>query len=138
MGVLGFLKRKKHEDIDDIRSHILGEPAPRLTQPPARLNESRFEPQGFEESDEPYAPQYPAPSPGYGRLAAPRPAPLRDDLEAFEPFAPQPREEKLGRDYDIAQRLDVIEAQLGAIRSQTETINERLKNLEMKLGQRRY
>jgi chaperonin cofactor prefoldin len=28
----------------------------------------------------------------------------------------------------------MIESQLSAIRSQTETINERLKNLEMKLG----
>jgi chaperonin cofactor prefoldin len=36
-------------------------------------------------------------------------------------------------------RLNLIESQLAAIRSMTETINERLKNMESRLGlQRRY
>jgi hypothetical protein len=40
------------------------------------------------------------------------------------------------REYDIADRLKIIESQLQAIRSQTETINERLKNMEMHMGRR--
>jgi len=38
--------------------------------------------------------------------------------------------------FDILQRLDMIEATLSAIRAQTETINERLKTLDMKMSQR--
>ena len=63
--------------------------------------------------------------------------PGRKDLD-FEDMG-QPAMRGPSKDYDVMQRLDVIESQLQAIRSQTETINERLKNLEFKLtGGRRY
>jgi hypothetical protein len=42
------------------------------------------------------------------------------------------------RDYDVLDRLNLIESQVAAIRSMTETINERLKNLDAKFGSRRY
>ena len=38
--------------------------------------------------------------------------------------------------YEIIDRLNLIESQLSAIRSQTETINERLKNMERSMGKR--
>ena len=62
------------------------------------------------------------------------------DLTIDQGFGSKQYENKdeSSRNYDILDRLNIIEAQLSAIRSQTETINERLKNMEMKLGPRRY
>lgn len=45
---------------------------------------------------------------------------------------------EVSKNYEMMDKLNMIEAQLSAIRSQTETINERLKNLEMRLQGRRY
>lgn len=122
MSLFGFLKKKKgSEDFESVRSHILGEP----------INEPVSEPMPEE-----YPPVERAPPSGYGRFGTPNPPPLREDIEAFEPFAPRQEEPKAGNAYDISQRLDIIESQLSAIRSQTETINERLKNMEMKISRR--
>ena len=64
-----------------------------------------------------------------------------DQQNQFEqPISNQPERKELtlddNRRYEIEDRLNIIETQLQAIRSQTETINERLKNLDAKLGRR--
>ncbi|MBI4170561.1 MAG: hypothetical protein HY514_02620 [Candidatus Aenigmarchaeota archaeon] len=126
--------RKKHDiDYSDVRSHVVGERA--------------FEPQtigekfGFEKPDfpqDPYVPEsfQPQPftpqqfsSPPQHKFGS-RPDPRMD----FGMEEQQPR----ARDYDILDRLNLIESQLSAIRSQTETINERLKNMETRLSGRRF
>ena len=118
-----WLKRRMHkdDDIEDIRSNVLGSVEesdfPRrerfdadLEDPLKKLGDKRFE-----TFDEP---------PGFNSIDT--------------------RTEKYGRndkgeDYEILDRLNLIESQLVAIRSQTETINERLKNMESRFGlQRRY
>lgn len=119
MGLFGSLKKKLGRDDDndytEIRSHVIGE------RPPAEMEfqERKFGPQPPQEfNDDPF-----------------RPEPMRPEpFSAREPVSfEQPR-----KDYDIMDKLSMIEVQLSAIRSQTETINERLKNLEMKLSSRRY
>ena len=124
MSILGGIKSRffsRSEDIEginDIRSHVIGEGEnpyrdegpimPQRADVPELPDVSRFgrEPIGFE------------------------PAPDRD-------FGREPVERSdTGRDYDILDKLNIMEAQLSAIRSQTETINERLKNLEMRIGRR--
>ncbi len=132
MGLFGRLKdkithRKSDEDVYDFRSHVLGEPnpldEPRMPEPveplPARSSFDR------EETDfsEPVIQRH-----------------KLKDLTIGQDFGKQyeGKDESLSRNYDILDRLNIIEAQLSAIRSQTETINERLKNMEMKLGPRRY
>ena len=133
MGLFGRLKdrithRKSDEDVYDFRSHVLGEPnpldEPRMPEPveplPAR---SSF--------DQPQEPDFSEPIIQRHKLK---------DLTIGQDFGKQyeGKDESSSRNYDILDRLNIIEAQLSAIRSQTETINERLKNMEMKLGPRRY
>lgn len=122
--MFGFLKRKKHkgEDLgfDDVKSGVLGkdyyEPEP--------VPEKEFaEPRGM---GEPFEPDQ--------RFGSPRPSEkFGEPLSIDQPMTAEPR---TGRDYDILERLNLIESNLLAIRNQTETINERLKNLEMKLTRR--
>ncbi len=122
-----WLKRRMHkdDDIEDIRSNVLGssmdEPDfPRrerfdadLEDPLKKLGDKRFE--NFEEP------------PGFNTI----------DTRTQE-RNPRSYDNK-SENYDIMDRLNLIESQLAAIRSQTETINERLKNMESRLGlQRRY
>jgi hypothetical protein len=128
MSILGSIKNRffgRSEDISeisDIRSHVIGgnyeDPyrdegpiTPQRADVPELPDVSRFgrEPVGFEPG--------PMPERGFDR----------------EPISV---ERDTNRDYDIADKLNIIEAQLSAIRSQTETINERLKNLEMRIGRR--
>lgn len=130
MGLFSRLKDRLHkkeaEDIYDFRAHVLNEPQP------------------FEEPKEP-EPLEPLPvrssfqEPDYSEPIIPR-SRLKDltvEPSYEPPKAFERAEEKAGRDYDILDRLSIIEAQLSAIRSQTETINERLKNMELRLGTRR-
>ncbi|MDI6721061.1 MAG: hypothetical protein QMD85_01630 [Candidatus Aenigmarchaeota archaeon] len=127
--MLGFLKRKKKEEMDDffdIKSTIAGTPPERdvIEQPsPRQMRNDPFGRPVKEEQE--WAPPFPG----------------RKDVE-FEDFGTTTYEKAFrgpSKDYDVMQRLDVIESQLQAIRSQTETINERLKNLEFRLaGGRRY
>lgn len=130
MGLFSRLKdkithRKSDEDVYDFRSHVLGEPnpldEPRMPEPieplPARSSFDR------EETD------FSEPIIQRNKLK---------DLTIEPGFGKSYEKDELSRNYDIMDRLNIIEAQLSAIRSQTETINERLKNMEMKLGPRRY
>ena len=119
--MLGFLSRfrKKSEDIGDIRSHILGEQ--RFNEPPP----SRF--------DEPM----PLKDEGFDRpFNEPMPRYDRQPVGIDAPFEIEKPSEK--SNYEVLDRLNFIENQLSAIKSQVELVNERLKNMEMKLGTRRY
>lgn len=123
-------------DLSDIRSHVVGEPynEPYANAPPAGLEPPgpppaiRFRNEGGLQK-------------GGDRFGFREEEPLRMEDE----FGPPPGREPVGMDeppaaadYEIRDRLSMIEAQLSAIRSQTETINERLKNMEMRMGARRY
>ncbi|MBI2173411.1 MAG: hypothetical protein HYT73_04385 [Candidatus Aenigmarchaeota archaeon] len=114
--MFGFLKKKRKEEMDDffdIKNTITG-------RQPERDVIDTGKPFAEQKEDE-WVPSFPG----------------RKDL-GFEDMG-QPAMRGPSKDYDVMQRLDVIESQLQAIRSQTETINERLKNLEFKLtGGRRY
>lgn len=127
MSMLGFLKRhrKDYDDLEDIRSNVLGNDLLRLQPPepdfPRAATERRVadrfpgieEPMRFEEP------------PGF---------------TSVDTRFPDRNQERFSQDkqnsYDIMDRLNLIESQLSAIRSQTETINERLKNMETKLTRR--
>ena len=117
------MHKKDYDDLEDIRSNVLGNdflknpepdfPRPSTSDFPSRSYERRnagFQP-GFDEFSEP---------PGFSSIDT-----------RF-----QGRNEDKNNNYDIIDRLNLIESQLAAIRSQTETINERLKNLETKLTRR--
>ena len=115
--MFGFLKKKNREEMDDffdIKNTITGkQPERDFEQPPK-------DPFGRPvKQEEEWNPPFPGKSTG------------------FEEFQPEPFRGP-SKDYDVMQRLDVIESQLQAIRSQTETINERLKNMEFRMGGRRY
>ena len=117
--MFGFLKRKKSDEMDDIfdiKSTITGK------RPDKDFDEPR-DPFGRpvkQEQDE-WTPPFPG-----------------NKETGFNDFQPEPFKGP-SKDYDLMQRLDVIESQLQAIRSQTETINERLKNMEFRItGGRRY
>jgi len=116
MGILSGIKdrvlRRNEGDVEDFRSHILGQsyqpPVPE-PEPPKKLFERE---------------------------------PAVGDTEPFgfdEPLTNRSAETaEVSKNYEIIDRLNIIEAQLSAIRSQTETINERLKNMELRLQGRRY
>jgi len=112
------LHKKGYDDAEDIRSSVLGdfrmpqEPEPDF--PRASRNVPTW--------DDPTSPQQFDSPPGFGSIDMRQPA--------------QMQSERGSRDYDIMDRLSLIESQLSAIRSQTETINERLKNMERSMGRR--
>ena len=138
MGIIGSLKNKflgRRDELGDIRSHVLGEesydrdyPEPRMDRdyPEPRMDiDDRVGPREIPEMPEPF------PRDDVGRFSSPEERFGREPIALEESAA---RSEN--KNYEIMDRLNIIEAQLTAIRSQTETINERLKNLEMKLGRR--
>ena len=127
MGILGSLKdrilHKKQEDFYDFRSQITGKKSP------------------FDEPNEP-EPLEPLPTRSSFQEEPDFSEPViqRSKLKDLTVEPPPQRfgfERETSRDYDILDKLSMIEAQLSAIRSQTETINERLKNLELRIGSRR-
>ncbi len=128
-----FGRRKRDIDYGDIRSQVVGE---RFQQEPPTVRE-RF---GLERANEfpkdPYAPEPFA--------QAPQPEPFFPAQQQAFGSRPEPRDfgfeqpQPARNDYDILDRLNLIESQLSAIRSQTETINERLKNIDARLTGRRY
>ncbi|GEM_PF-2777436 len=119
MGILSRMKEKALQReprapiSEDIKAHVLGEYPP----PPSQLASERHPP-GARETE-----------PGTTMLPElPHPA----TLEAPEPVHREPlRREEKSLEYEILDRLALIEAQLGAIRAQVETVNERMKNLEL-------
>ena len=119
--ITGKIKRRQ-DDFDDIRSEVLG----------ARS----FEPmQPFQQPPQPFQ----QPQRGYDEFT-PRTREVFEPIEtpSFGPASfersPEPQP---SRNYEIMDRLNMIESQLAAVRSMTETINERLKNMESRLGLQR-
>ncbi|MBI4174628.1 MAG: hypothetical protein HY517_03210 [Candidatus Aenigmarchaeota archaeon] len=123
--MFGALKRLRRKDADsdfeDIRSSVVGdfrglppEPQPDFPRAPA-WDDPVSPPPRYNE------PRFDEP-PGFSSI----------DVRQDQRFVAQDRGDK----YDILDRLNLIESQLAAIRSQTETINERLKNMERSLGRR--
>jgi len=120
---------------DEVRSHVLGEEYPPLPgQPPSPPPELSASPR-----------QYPGMGAGE-RLAREAYYPESRVENRFEPLGmempgagrePVAMDQKEDRTlFEIMDRLSMIEAQLSAIRSQTETINERLKNIDARLPRR--
>ena len=112
LGFLGRFRKKKESNYDDIRSHILGEQKPLFNEPASIADEE---------------PLYNEPSFNKQPLGIERPF----ETER-EPISTE------RNSYEIIDRLNFIENQLSAIKSQVELVNERLKNMEMKLVPRRY
>lgn len=115
MGIFGGIKnrilRRNEEELEDFRSHILGQ-----TQ--------NYEP--------------PVSEPEPPKKLFEREPPSDVEPFGFEKGFEKPDTLEVSKNYEIMDKLNIIEAQLSAIRSQTETINERLKNLELRLQGRRY
>jgi len=147
MGIMSALKnkilRREPVDTDYMRTSVLGDrnfnrpdfsrPEPTDFSKPKSIDLERFEPPAS------LKPQ----SASFTR----EPIDMRDmeyEEPGFENMAEPPHGSKpvygaSGSDkYDVIDRLNFIENQLSAIKSQTETINERLKNIDMKLSQRRF
>lgn len=129
--MFGFLRRLKRgneeEDYNDLRMNILNEkpfdvPKYEPARPP-QTQENDFSPKTRDVFD----PTQPLPS---------FPGPFENQDNAMGPINPG---NNPSRNYEILDRLNLMESQIAAIRSMTETINERLKNMETRLGlQRRY
>ena len=137
MGIFGAIKGRflgrsgDSSEIGDIRSHVIGneygrDPYYEEDTPPVRQDVPQMTEVPRPDSREPVGLE---PTPEYGNDPIPQ---ARNNFR--EPIAMEGSEGN--RDYDILDRLRMIEAQLSAIRSQTETINERLKNMEMRTGRR--
>jgi hypothetical protein len=98
---------------DELKSAILG-PYPQYPNTPAQ--------QG-----------YPKPVPG---MEIPEVV-QQEEPSAFSPLLPSqavgPNRVEKGGLYEIMDRLSVIETQMATVRAQTETINERLKTMELLL-----
>lgn len=122
MGLFSRFKRGGDEpSFDEVRSHVLGEEYPPLPPAPPAPPASR------DFGDRPFAQSYPERGPM--------------ETPGFEmpdvsrgPIALEQKEDRAT--FEILDRLSMIEAQLAAIRSQTETINERLKNIDARLPRR--
>jgi hypothetical protein len=127
MGIFGALKNRilgRREELGDIRSHVLGE-SEYSERAPAMEEDESFGPR-----EVPELPELPEPP---GKRFGGR---FEETSFGREPISTEEREPSESKDYEIMDRLNIIEAQLTAIRSQTETINERLKNMEMRMGRR--
>ena len=121
MGLFGGLKdkiiHKKDNDYGDVRDRILGQENNLESQYNSRFENKYGQPE-IDENLKPF-------NPG----------------ERHSDFAREPISLEPSRDssYEVIDRLNFIENQLSAIKSQTELINERLKNIESRLGlQRRW
>jgi hypothetical protein len=141
MGIFGAIKNRflgRKDELGDIRSHVLSE-GDYEREYPERDFSDREEPRMQEVPTLPELPE--PPKKRFGSPTEPRFAEPGLSGRFEEPnFAKEPlsMEEPTsgGGNYELMDRLNIIEAQLTAIRSQTETINERLKNMEMRMGRR--
>jgi len=144
MSLFGSLRgrfHRKSDDIDELRSGVLNEP---FQQEP--LGSSPFS-RDVREARDATRPMFPrAQDDPLMRRDYPSERDYPADAASLEPitrdnvsFESRPQSSGTGEGtYEILDRLKLIENQLSAIRSQTELINERLKNLELKLGRTRY
>lgn len=147
MGLFSSLKnrfsRHKTEDVGDIKNRALAEDrfsrfsGPEYTEPLTREEISKEErPFSIRKTREELLAQPLMPT----RRPVEMPKglePVTEEeltVEERRPIEFEKPEEK--GNYEILDRLRFIENQLSAIKSQTETINERLKNLETRIGKR--
>lgn len=136
MGILDSIKNRMHkksDDLDDLRSGVLNEPdtfnAETFRQPlrPEQFSDERFR-------QEPLRPE-PMDQRRYNDYFPQRDTSM--ETMSLEPTRAS-TESRSDNSYEVLDRLRFIENQLAAIRSQTELINERLKNLEVRIGRPRY
>ncbi len=135
MGIFGSIKNKimrKSDDYSEFRSHVIGGPLSEADAEPPRFGkdtgpQDRFALGSKATPAELEVQRFPGEKPMTDEFGPPY---------ARSPFEREVVEEPRNASYDVADRLNIIEAQLSAIRSQTETINERLKNIEMRLPRR--
>lgn len=138
MGLMSKLKDriigKKYEepDYDTVRSAVLGENALPVNPAVSRINEKEIKPEWkarYEQSQSadfqtnPFEPVTQAESV------------INDYARERENIGKERRIDKREM-YELLDRLSIIEAQLTAIRSQTETINERIKLMEIRQTRR--
>ena len=112
--------RKRDDDFYDIKSRVLSGPEPPGMEP--------LPPMDF--------PEPPNFNPPYDDIPDLPPMPGREPLgiNRNEPVDMGPGYDREIR--EIIDRLSFIENQLSAIKSQTELINERLKNVDMRINTR--
>ncbi len=126
MGILSSIRNKlsrhRDEDFSSLRSNVLNERGPGYGLEPISERPPIDEPPPFQSG-----PPEPMP-PGFGMepMSFNEPMPEKEPLDIGD--------ERTQR--EIVDRLAFIENQLSAIKSQTETINERLKNMDMKIDRR--
>ena len=143
--IKGKFRKGGDDDFSDLRSSVLDEPPPYPPSPPAQRGFEAPPPKFTRPVQDEFGPRNRVEepvsrfndSPGFGDTQFPSSFPSRESR--FDPRLGQPMEsfpEKKEGSYEVIDRLNFIENQLAAIKSQTETINERLKNLELKLGRR--
>lgn len=124
MGILSAIKRRltrRSDDYDDeVKGAVLDQPFPAPSLEQTRFDENRFGTPAFKE---PFQRE-----PGFPDLK--QAEPLTFGREGAEPS------EDFRKNYDIMDKLNLMEAQLAAVRAQTEAINERLKNIEARLVRR--
>ncbi len=135
MGIFDRVRNRmmgRSESFEDIRSYVVGaaQQAGPVPQPALATRKPSME-FGRDEGDiGPPMKSYEAADVGFDE-------PTEPSFVTRKPISLE--ESKPSSNYDILDRLSLIEAQLSAIRSQTETINERLKNMEVRLtGRRMY
>ena len=118
---------------ETIRAHVLGEihqpgpppfPRPTANQAPRGRYGAEFE--GEHQIEVPAIPDLRPPEFEEFPQRNPEPVPPREFEQRYE---------ERGM-YELIDRLTVIEAQLATIRAQTETLNERMKTLEMYIRSR--
>ena len=148
-GLLGFLKKHK-TDYSMIKSHVLGEKEEYADSgDDFETGQGRTDAYGVDRlSSASYDKQF-----GRGKFARDAAAQGRPvgfgneynpEFEAsLEPVQPleMPGQQSQGasvNNYEVMDRLAFIENQLSAIKSQVELVNERLKNIDAKIGARRY
>ena len=134
--MLGIFKRHKN-DFSSLRSHVVGEDFG-MPEQPDELSSASFDRQmGRGRFAKEAALQ--GRDVGYGNEYNPQS--FEATLEPVQPLempAMSQGSQSGGSNYDVMDRLAFIENQLSAIKSQVELVNERLKNIDTKLGTRRY
>jgi len=136
MSLIESVKNKlirRKEDYGEIRSRVLGEDRYDYGEKPRAL-ETLPKPELREEPIPTSPPETELEPIEKKPVAIPSMPDIADFPESREPISLKP-EEKVDL-YRIIEKLNFIEQQLSAIKSQTETINERLKNLELKVARR--
>lgn len=129
--MVGRKQEVQEADFETVRSAILGEQAPPVNQ--------QIEPswkQKYSQANANVPKEFEQPN-----LDMPNQLDIKQPYsQSFSREQPQQIEQNRGFDrrdmYELFDRIAVIEAQLTAIRSQSETINERLKMLDIKLSRR--